>query len=118
MQDQKQKASEAITNANPEIEIFDKNGRRIVLRKPKPFRQYELVRLLGSDATPSYIQMCFSLLWVEKVGDHVMPAISKPMHIESLVNILDYEGLEVVNQKVLDIILETSGENGIEEAKK
>lgn len=118
MQDKTEKALDAIKKPNPEIQIFDKNGRSIVLRKPKPFRQYELVRILGSDATQAYIQMCFSLLWVEKVGDHIMPAISKPMHLESLVNILDYEGLEAVNQKVLDIILESAGENGIEEAKK
>lgn len=118
MQDQNQKASESFIKSNPEIEIFDKNGRRIVLRKPKPFKQYELVRILGNDAAPSYIQMCFPLLWVEKVGDHIVPAISKSIHIESLVDLLDYPGIEAVNEKVLEKVLEDSGANGIEEAKK
>ena len=118
MQDQNQKASDSFIKKNPEIEIFDKNGRKIVLRKPKPFKQYELVRILGNDAAPSYIQMCIPLLWVEKVGDHILPAISKQLHIESLVDILDYAGIEAVNEKVLEIILEDAGKNGVAEAKK
>lgn len=116
-----QELKNAIANKNPPIEIIDPKGRRIVLRKPKSLKEYNLIRVLGDDASRYYSSMCTPLIWIESIDDYIVPPIEKKLHIDQLIELLDDEGIDAVNEAVLKNLEERNRFErfeGIEEIKK
>jgi hypothetical protein len=97
---------------------MDSAGRTIMLRKPKPLKQYNLIRILGEDATPAYASMCTPLIWIESIDGIPVAAIEKRLHIDNIIETLDECGLEAVNNAVLDNLQEKDRAEVIEEIKK
>jgi hypothetical protein len=80
-----------------DAQVTDARGRVLTLRKPNVLAQYQLVRMLGADASSNqtYLSMVMPLLYLQSIDGEVVN-FSNQRELDAAIQKLDEEGLEAL----------------------
>jgi hypothetical protein len=80
-----------------DVQVTDARGRTLTLRKPNVLAQYQLVRMLGADASSNqtYLSMVMPLLYLQSIDGEVVN-FSNQRELDAAIQKLDEEGLEAL----------------------
>jgi hypothetical protein len=80
-----------------DVQVTDARGRVLTLRKPNVLAQYQLVRMLGADASSNqtYLSMVMPLLYLQSIDGEVVN-FSNQRELDAAIQKLDEEGLEAL----------------------
>lgn len=96
-------SEELIAQATAEVVVVDAKSRRITLKKPGVLAQYRLVEILGDTASnQTYMNMVLPLIYVTKIDEEDLQALSSKRQIDALIQRLDEDGINCVMQGVMD----------------
>jgi len=80
-----------------DVQVTDAKGRVLTLRKPNVLAQYQLVRMLGADASSNqtYLSMVMPLLYLQAIDGEVVN-FANQRELDAAIQRLDEEGLEAL----------------------
>jgi hypothetical protein len=80
-----------------DVQVTDARGRVLTLRKPNVLAQYQLVRMLGADASSNqtYLAMVMPLLYLQSIDGEVVN-FSNQRELDAAIQKLDEDGLEAL----------------------
>lgn len=97
------RVSEVKTTASTDVEVTDARGRLLTLRKPNVLAQYQLVRMLGADASANqtYLAMVMPLLYLQSI-DGETAGFSNQRELDAVIQKLDEEGLMALSKSIAE----------------
>jgi hypothetical protein len=84
-----------------DVQVKDAKGRVLTLRKPNVLAQYQLVRMLGADASSNqtYLSMVMPLLYLQAIDGEVVN-FANQRELDAAIQKLDEEGLQALAQGI------------------
>jgi len=86
-----------------DITVTDARGRVLALKKPNVLAQYQLVRMLGGDASANqtYLGMVMPLLYLQSIDGEVA-GFSNQRELDGIIHRLDDEGLMALSKGIAE----------------
>lgn len=91
-------SQEIIRDANRTVEVRDKLGRTLTLKRPGVLAQFRLIELVGPETAKNdvYMGMALPLFWLVKLnGEDIYPPQTKA-ELEVLIQRVEEEGIEAI----------------------
>jgi hypothetical protein len=87
-----------LADVNRVVEVTDRKGRVIKLKKPAVLVQYRIVEAVGPETAKNsvYMAMALPLLYVVAIDDKQIIMPRTKLELESLIQSLDEEGIDAV----------------------
>lgn len=84
-------------------DVVDSEGRRITLQKPGLLAQFNLVKLVGSEAAENrvYMNMLLPITFVIAIDGVAVPAPQKQAHLDALIQRLGEHGLKACSDGLI-----------------
>jgi hypothetical protein len=96
-------AAQAIAKAQASAEVIDARGRIITLRKPGVLAQFRLIEALGDTAQNQvYMGLVLPLIFVSDIDGEAVVLPTRKSEVEALIQRLDEDGIEAVQQGVVE----------------
>jgi len=96
-------AAQAIAKAQASAEVIDARGRIITLKKPGVLAQFRLIEALGDTAQNQvYMAMVLPLIFVADIDGEPVILPTRKSEVEALILRLDEDGIEAVQQGVVE----------------
>jgi len=86
-----------VQTKSADVQVTDARGRVLTLRKPNVLAQYQLVRMLGADASSNqtYLSMVMPLLYLQAIDGEAVN-FANQRELDAAIQRLDEEGLEAL----------------------
>lgn len=86
-----------------DITVTDARGRVLALKKPNVLAQYQLVRMLGADASANqtYLGMVMPLLYLQSIDGEVA-SFANQRELDGIIHRLDEEGLMALSKGIAE----------------
>ena len=97
-----------------DVTVTDTRGRVLTLKRPNVLAQYQLVRMLGNEASQNqtYLGMVMPLLYLQAVDGEVQN-FANQRELDGVIQLLDEDGLVALTQGIAENFTPKDEEAGV-----